>query len=264
MHNYTLITGATSGIGLELAKEFARNGHHLIIVARTAEKLESTVQELKQLAQIEVVPIECDLAKHTSAGELYEQIVNQDLIVDVLVNNAGVGVYGEFTKTDAADELSMLNLNVISLTLLTKYFLESMVERNQGKILNIASLAAFEPGPLMSVYYASKSYVLHFTEALAEELERHSGITVSAVCPGPTDTDFAEKAGATQARLFNIPGFVMQPEDVAKAAYQGLMDKERVIIPGWQNKVSRQMERILPRTWLTKLYERLNEPVEGK
>src|SRR6201986_3308991 len=182
-----LITGASGGIGLELARLFAADGHDLVLVARSAGKLSSLAEELAGRHNVGVRVIPADLAGAEAPGDIFDELRRDGVSVDALVNNAGVGSYGLFAETDLRTELDLLQINVVALTHLTKLFLPAMIARRRGYVMNVASTAAFQPGPLMAVYYASKAYVLSLSEALAAELKR-TGVRVTALCPGPTNT----------------------------------------------------------------------------
>jgi short-subunit dehydrogenase len=252
-----LITGATSGIGLELAKIFAREGYPLVLVARGREKLLQLKEEFERSHDVPVKIIEKDLSKDTAPMEIYEELKREAIRVRILVNNAGSGVLGKFAATDLKAELDMIQLNVTSLTHLTKLFLRDMVADRSGKILNVASTAAFQPGPLMAVYYASKAYVLSFTEALANELEG-SGVTATALCPGPTFTDFQKRSGMENTRLFRS-GLTMDAATVAKAGFRGLMMGKTVVVPGWKNRIMVASLRLAPRGLVTKVVRDIQE-----
>jgi short-subunit dehydrogenase len=185
------------------------------------------------------------------AKELFDFLHNENIPIEVLVNNAGFGLGGEFSETELARELEMIQVNIGALTHLTKLFLPPMVRARTGRILNVASTAAFQPGPLMAVYYATKAYVLSFSQALAEEL-RNTGVTVTALCPGPTQTDFAEAAQMTNSRLFTTFG-VADADDVARYGVRSMLRGKRLAIPGIRNKVLAQANRIAPRALSAKL-----------
>jgi short-subunit dehydrogenase len=239
-----LITGASSGIGLELSRLFARNGYDEILVARRRESLEPLVNELATAHGVRIVPVAQDLARPAAAAAVYDEATASGLSVGCLVNNAGVGLYGAFTETSLAAELDMIQLNVMSLVHLTKLCLPDMVRRRRGRVLNVASTAAFLPGPGMAVYYATKAFVLSFSEGIAEEV-RDSGVTVTALCPGPTRSGFQDKAKMQASRL--MQGSFMDASDVAAAGYRGMLQGRRVIIPGVQNKMVPHLVRVLPR-----------------
>src|SRR5882724_11077920 len=195
-----LITGASGGIGYDLAKLFARDGYGLVLVARNKQKLDENAPELRKLGSPWVINYATDLAELEAPEELFAYTERASIQVDVLVNNAGYGVHGAFSKTNLDDELEMMQLNMVALTHLTKLYLPQMIARRQGKIMQVASTAAFQSGPFMAVYFASKAYVLSFSEALYEEL-RGTGVTVTALCPGPTKTGFADRAGMRSTKL---------------------------------------------------------------
>ena len=241
-----LITGASGGIGLELAKLFAADDHDLVIVARSSEKLQQIAQEFRAQNGISVEPLAKDLSQPQAAAEIFAQVQ----ACDVLVNNAGFATYGKFVETDLTEELAELQLNIVTLTELTKLFLPGMAERNFGRILNVASTAAFQPGPLMAVYYASKAYVLSFSEAIADELHG-TGVTVTCLCPGATATGFQDRAAMENVRLFKL--MVADASSVAKAGYDGLMKGKTLVIPGVKNKVLAMSTRFSPRKLVTKI-----------
>jgi short-subunit dehydrogenase len=216
-----LVTGASSGIGRELARLIAADGQHLILVGRSADSLASFARELVAASGVEVLSIVEDLATPGAAGRVFDSVQKHALVVTTLVNNAGAGVYGEFAETRLEDELQIIALNVSALVSLTKLFLPDMLRRKSGRILQVASTAAFVPGPNMAVYYATKAFVLSFSEALRDEL-RESPVTVSVLCPGPTATNFHHRAGAIGSRLFT--GVVMNAAEVAAVGYRGLVD----------------------------------------
>lgn len=250
-----LITGASRGIGYELARRFARAGHDLVLVARDRDALSRAAGELAP-SGVSVRTISCDLARPGSPSELFQEIQQQSVAVEVLVNNAGFGTFGPFAEGELATELEMMQLNVISLTHLTKLFLREMLPRGRGRILNVASTAAFQPGPLMAVYFATKAHVLSFSEALANEL-RGSGVTVSVLCPGPTRSGFQERAGMERSRLFRWG--VMDAAVVADAAYEGLMSGRTLIIPGLKNKLLAFSVRLGPRALIPHIVRKLQE-----
>jgi short-subunit dehydrogenase len=252
-----LITGASAGIGAELAKVFGEHKHDVILVARRQDSLEALAGQIEGRSGVRATVFPADLAQPGAPAELFEAIRGAELDVDILVNNAGFGLGGEFIETDLDTELRMIQVNVTALTYLTKLFLPPMVQRRSGGVLNVASTAAFQPGPLMSVYYASKAYVLSFTEAIAEEL-RDSGVVVTALCPGPTATEFAEIAHVGQSRLFAF-GTVADARSVAKFGYDSLQRGVRVAIPGTQNKLLAQARRVVPRGVATRVVRLIQE-----
>ncbi|MES2454238.1 MAG: SDR family oxidoreductase [Bacteroidota bacterium] len=243
-NQYALITGATSGIGYELAKLFAADGYNLVIVARDQDHLDARAAELKQNG-VSVIPIAKDLFDPEEAFALYADLQSQGIAIDVLVNNAGQGVYGEFEETDIDRELDIINLNISSLVVLTKLFLKDMVEQNSGKILNTASIASKTPGPWQAVYHGTKAFVLSFTEAIREEL-RDTEITVTALMPGVTDTDFFNKADMLDSKAVQDKEAMADPADVAKDGYEALMAGKDKIISGFKNKVQVGMGNLMP------------------
>lgn len=245
-----LITGASAGIGLELARIFAREGYGLTLVARRREQLNELAAELKP-APVQVIAK--DLTITGAAEEVYREAPK----VDVLVNNAGYGIYGPFVKTSLNDELGMLQLNMIVPVVLTKLYLPAMVASSSGRILNVASTAAFQSGPLMALYYASKAFLLSFSEAIANELEG-TGVTVTTLCPGPTATEFSARTKLDNSRLFKRMK-VMDARTVAEAGYRGLMAGKTVVVPGLLNKALVQSLRISPRSVVTTIARKMQE-----
>ncbi|MBI5215308.1 MAG: SDR family oxidoreductase [Ignavibacteriae bacterium] len=252
-----LITGASSGIGLELAKVFARNGHNLVLVARDEQRLTLVAEELKAIHDITCQVISYDLSLPTSAGDLYRVLQAKEITVEVLVNNAGFGTWGKFWELDEEKEKSEMNLNMVNLALLTKYVLREMIARGEGKIMNVASVAAFLPGPKMSVYYATKAFVRSFSEALSEEV-KGTGITVSTLCPGPTETEFQHHAGMANMHLLKSV-FMMNANSVAESAYAGMIEGKRIIIPGVLNKLLVFCIRFLPQKILLAIVHSLHK-----
>jgi hypothetical protein len=249
-----LVTGASSGIGLSLARRFAADGHDLVLVARSAGKLDELARELRAANGVGVTVIPADLAKPGAAAELAGELERRGIAVDVLVNNAGYGLFGAFTETDLATELAMIQVNIVALTELTKRLLPAMVARRRGRVLNVASTAAFQPGPLMAVYYATKAYVLSFSEALAEELDG-SGVTVTALCPGPTASGFQAAAQLEASKL--VAGKKLPDADsVAKVGYDALWKGRRVVIPGTNNWILAQSVRFLPRNTVARIVKK--------
>ena len=246
-----LVTGGSGGIGLELAKVLARNGFDIALVARSRDTLEAAAGQLEGQHDVKVHVFAADLRRPEAPEAISNFLSNENVPIEVLVNNAGFGLGGEFADTDLDRELEMIQVNISALTHLTKLFLTPMIKRKSGRILNLASTAAFQPGPLQAVYYASKAYVLSFSEALAEEL-RDTGVTVTALCPGPTRTDFASTAGVSNSRLFTLFG-VAQADDVAEFGFQAMMAGKRVAIPGFRNKLVAQANRFSPRALTTKV-----------
>jgi short-subunit dehydrogenase len=252
-----LVTGASSGIGADLARELAQGGHDLVLSARGEGKLRALADELEQAHGVTAHVIGADLAEAGAADKLVAELARRQLTVDILVNNAGYALYGPFAETDAADELRMIQLNIVALTQLTKLLVPGMLAKKQGRVLNVASTAAFQPGPLMAVYYASKAYVLSFSEALANECAG-SGVTVTALCPGPTRTNFQARAQMEDSKLVRGKE-IMTSAEVARIGYRALMKGKAVIIPGASNKMMAQAVRFLPRSTVTKLVRSAQE-----
>ena len=246
-----LVTGGSGGIGLELAKVLARSGFDITLVARKRDTLEAAAGQLEGQYDVKVHVFAADLRRSNAPESIFDFLVNESIPIEILVNNAGFGLGGEFAETDVTRELEMIQVNIVALTHLTKLFLPAMIKRKSGHILNLASTAAFQPGPLMAVYYATKAYVLSFSEALAEEL-RNSGVTVTALCPGPTRSDFASTARVGNSRLFTLFG-VADAADVAEFGVQSMLQGKRVAIPGIKNKIVAQANRFSPRALTTKV-----------
>ena len=252
-----LITGASGGIGLELARLFAAGGYDLVLVARSADKLEELAGELRKHGGA-VRVLAKDLARPESPEEVFRALEAAGVAVDVLVHTAGFATYGPFVEIDLGRELEELQLNVVTLTHLTKKLLPGMLARRRGGVLNVASTAGFQPGPLMAVYYATKAYVISFSEALAEELSG-TGVTVSVLCPGPTATGFQRRAGMEASKLFSGMLQVADAAAVARAGYEGFRAGKRIVIPGLLNKVGVQSIRVSPRALAAKLVKRMQE-----
>lgn len=250
----TLITGASAGIGAELAKVFAANGHDLVLVARRRDALEALAGTLEGKHGITATVIVDDLGDPEAPERIFAAARDARIEVDVLINNAGFGLGGEFSETPIEREITMVQVNVTALMHLTKLFVAPMLKRRAGYVMNVASTAAFFPGPLQSVYYASKAFVLSFSQALAEELAP-SGISVTCLCPGPTETEFAQVAGMKSVRLPNLD--VADAADVAEFGYHALMNGTRVAVPGARNKLVVQAQRFVPRRIVAKAMERM-------
>jgi short-subunit dehydrogenase len=255
-----LITGASSGIGLELAHLFARDGYRLVLVARNRSILRQLGDDLQSRYGITVRIEPKDLAHPASPAELYQELQESGIVLDVLVNNAGFGGAGDFLSTKWDHEAEMMQVNMVALTHLTKLFLPQIRAR-EGMIMNVASTAAFQPGPFMAVYYASKAYVLSFTEALAEEL-RGSGVKVSCLCPGPVKTNFQKRAYLEGTAMINSP-LMVDVQEVARIGYEGLKQGKRIVIPGWKNRAGVELLRISPREMVTKVVRKLQEKKNG-
>ncbi|MFT7622928.1 MAG: short-subunit dehydrogenase [Myxococcota bacterium] len=252
-----LITGASSGLGLELARLFAADGHNLVLVARREDRLRQLADELSAKHSIVAHVVAADLSDPGSPAVIQEQLESQGIQVDYLVNNAGFGSTGFFAKLDHGWEMAQVQVNMVALTDLTHRFLGPMVQRGRGRVLNIASTASFQPGPFMAVYYATKAYVLHFSEALAHEL-RKSPVTVTAHCPGPTATEFGEVSGNGKNRLFQLA--VADAESVCRHAYKSMMSGRAMAVPGLLNWLGAFLVRLSPRVAVRWLAARLNRP----
>jgi len=250
LNRYTLITGGTEGIGLEVAKLFATDKHNLIIVARNQDKLEDIKIRFEKEYKITVEIIQIDLCMDKFCEKIIKTVEEKNLIVDNLINNAGIGSFGLFSEAQDGFEEKLININIIALTTLTKYFLKDMIKRGEGGILNVASTAAFIGGPKMSMYYSSKAYVLSLTEALHDEV-KNLGIRVSCLCPGPVKTSFQEKAGINKSE--KAKKYLMDASKVAEEAYLGFIKGRAIIIPGYKNKVLTLGCKLIPRAWSRKI-----------
>lgn len=253
MKNAVLISGPTSGIGFEMAKIFSEKGFNLILVGRNKERLEKISRELEnEKCKCEIVV--ADLSDSKIHKKIFEQTKNHE--VEILVNNAGFGLYGEFLETDLEKEIEMIQVNIVALTTLTKLFLPQMVQRKRGKILNVASTAAFQAGPLMAVYYATKTYVLHFSEAISEELIG-SGVSVTALCPGPTESGFQKEANMDSSIEVLQKRNLMDAKSVARIGYNALMKNKVIEVAGFRNKLTSELVRIIPRSMTRKIVKRI-------
>jgi uncharacterized protein len=259
LHNvrYALITGATNGIGYELAKLFASDGYNLVIVARTEADLHERTAEFKQQYEIDVIPIQKDLFEKNAAFEIHDEIKSRNIVVDILVNDAGQGQFGLFVESDIHRQLDIIQLNISSLTTLTYLFLKDMVARNEGKILQLASIASQLPGPWQAVYHATKAYVLSFTEALIREL-KDSPVTITALQPGATDTDFFNKAEMQESKILDTK--LSDPVQVAKDGYEALMKGDDKIVSGFKNKVMVGMSNIMPEKTVAAQMDKMQRP----
>jgi len=246
-----LVTGASSGIGYELVKILAMEGHDVALVARSADQLEKIAADLRGDFGVRAIVVPADLSDPDTPDRVFSHLREAEFQVDVLVNNAGFGSLGRFVRADTGSQVDMVQVNVSALTHLTRLYAERMVERRQGRIMNVASTAAFQPGPHMAVYFATKAYVLSLSEALAEEL-RHTGVTVTALCPGPTTTGFQKRAGMEHAP---VGGAMVTggASGVARAGFTGMMRGRRVVIPGLFNRLGTMLPRLLPRALATRV-----------
>ena len=255
-----LITGASAGIGRELAHLFAQDGYDLVLVARNARGLAQLRDELENKFRIKVRAFPLDLTAHSAPQFLFDQLSADGIPIQFLINNAGYGKHGFFGQIPVEDSLGQIHLNVVALTALTRLFLAPMLERQSGRILNVASTAGFQPGPLMAVYYATKAYVISFSEALANELAG-SGVTVTCLCPGATDTEFQKRAGTEETVLFRKMR-PMRADRVAQDGYTALMRGKSLVISGFRNWLVAESLRISPRRLVTAISRKISEKVE--
>ena len=250
-----LITGSSSGIGLHLAHEFAKHGHAVVLVARVKEELLEVAEQLRAETGLEAIVIAKDLEDPNAPQEIFDELQSAGVSVEILVNNAGHGQHGHFWEIPLEKDLSMMRLNMEATLRMTKLFLPPMLARKSGRIMNNASVGGFEPGPMLAVYHATKAFVLSLTEALATELN-DTGITVTALCPGPTDTDFFPKADMMATRAFQ---HAMAPQDVAEAGYKAVMSGDRVVVPGGMNKALVFARRFMTEGGQAKMNEKMME-----
>lgn len=252
-----LITGASNGIGLELAKVHASKGGDLVLVARSKSKLDELKIELENQYKIKVYTIGKDLSANNSAQEVYDETTKQKLKIDYLINNAGFGDFGMFAETDWNKELQMINLNITTLTQFTKLYLQDMVKRRNGKIMNVASTAAFQSGPTMAVYYATKAYVLNFSEAVNNEVS-DKGVTITTLCPGATESGFQAAAAMEESNL--VKGKKLpSSKTVAEYGYTSMMKGKVVAIHGIMNYIMANSVRFLPRSLVVKLTRKIQD-----
>ncbi|CAM3075688.1 SDR family NAD(P)-dependent oxidoreductase [Streptobacillus ratti] len=254
-NSYILITGASSGIGMEIAQNYAKKGKNLILVARRIDILEKFKEKYRD---IDIHVIQKDLSLISSAKEIYEYTKSKNLFVEILINNAGVGLFGDFSETSLDKEIDMINLNILSLVSLTKLYLQDMLKYDRGKILNVSSIASFMPGPKMSIYYATKSFVTSFTNAISHEL-KDSNIKVSILAPGATSTEFVKSSNLENSKLFDNMR-VASPKNVADYALKHI--GKRMIIPGILNKITVFLVRFVPVKLLMIFVEKIQERKE--
>ena len=252
-----LITGASNGIGLELAKVHASKGGNLVLVARNKSKLDELKTELENKYKITVYTIGKDLSAEDSALEVYNETKKQNIQIDYLINNAGFGDFGMFTDTDWNKELQMINLNITTLTQFTKLYLQDMVKRGSGKIMNVSSTAAFQSGPTMAVYYATKAYVLSFSEAISNEVS-DKGVTITTLCPGATESGFQAAAAMEESALVKGKKLPTSKE-VAEYGYASMMKGKTVAIHGMLNYLMANSVRFAPRAWVVKLTRKIQD-----
>lgn len=257
--NAALVTGASRGIGRALAREFAAHGHDLVLVARNEPELNAVAEEIRATHGVTTKVMVADLAQPDTPDQVFSRLESEGPPIDILVNNAGFGIYGKFLDADWREDRDLLQVNIVALTHLTKRFAKPMVARGRGRILNVASTGAFQPGPLMTTYYASKAYVLSFSEALNNELEG-TGVTATALCPGVTASNFQERARMHDARI--VQGklmTMMDAETVARVGYRGSMRGKPIVIPGFMNRALAFAVRLSPRAVVTKIVRQMME-----
>jgi uncharacterized protein len=254
-----LVTGASSGIGKAFAEVLAKEGYNLVLIARREKRLKAVKKDLEEKHNVTVMVIAKDLAAHDSTEMVFSLLQKKKLTVDILINNAGFGDYGFFLDRDWGKQKQMIQLNIIALTHFTKLFAQEMVKNGSGRIVNVASIASFFPGPLMSVYYATKSFVLHFSEALANEV-RESGVTVTALCPGVTESEFQVAADMKRSKVAR--GGFPTSMDVALFGYKAMMRGDVVAIYGWKNKMIVFLARVLPRSLTVFLLRKFQDVVK--
>ena len=257
MRKAALITGATSGIGLELSKVFARNGYDLVLVARDEDSLTRAAKELETESHVSIKTIARDLSNPSSAQEVFNQTSSLGIQIDVLVNNAGAGLNGYFMENRIEDEMAIIQLNIASLAVFCHLFGREMARRGSGRILNVASTAAFQPGPFMSNYYASKAYVFMLSEGLRNELKR-DGVVLTTLCPGPTQTGFFERANMKYTVIAHVP-YMLKPAKVAEIGYAALMNGKKIVIVGMINRLLAFSTRLSPRGMLISIARFLNQ-----
>lgn len=261
-NEYALVTGATSGIGYELAKQFASNGYDLVMVARNHDELKTRADEFKSFG-INVITIAKNLFIEEDAYSLYSELKLNGISPSILVNDAGQGVYGKFQDTDLHREVDIVNLNIVSVLILTKMFLKDRLPKGSGKILNLASIASKAPGPWHSVYHGTKAFVLSWSEAIREEL-KDTGITVTALLPGPTDTDFFNKADMNESKILEDKDNLASPEEVAIDGFNALMNGDDKVVSGLKNKLTVAMSNIATDSMAAHRMGEMQKPVNEK
>ena len=259
-NKYVLITGASGGIGYELAKLFAKDQYNLVLVSRNQQELDAKAEELKTFG-VDVITLSKDLFRREDTFSLIEDIKNTGITIDILVNDAGQGLYGEFKDTDLQRELDIIELNISSVVILTKHFLKEMIAANSGKILNLASIASKLPGPWQSVYHGTKAFILSFTEAIREE-NKDTDITITALMPGATDTDFFNKADMQDSKMVEDESSLSDAADVAKDGYEALFAGKDKIISGFKNKVQVGLGNALPDSVVAHNMNEQQKPVD--
>ena len=252
-----LITGATMGIGYELTKLFAKDSYNLVLVARNKDKLYEIKEKFNKKYNVDILVIVKDLSVPNAAIEIFNETIEKQIVIDVLVNNAGIGHFGKFHNEDLSKISDILQINIVSLTQLTRLFVEGMVKRKEGKILNVSSMAAFQPGPYMAVYYASKAFVQSFSEAITNEL-KGTGVTVTTLCPGPTRTGFQKEVGSEGSKLSKLK-MLSSPKKVAKDGYRALQAGKEVEVPGLLNASLINTSKVIPRKAKIQIVSKLQE-----
>ncbi len=257
MKKTALITGASLGFGVEFAKNFAKDGHNLVLVARSIDKLNALATEIKSQYNVEVLVMGKDLSKMEQVQSIYDELQAKNIHIDFLVNNAGFGDYAFFHEAEYAKLEQMIDLNIKALTKLSHLFVKTMVTKGAGKIMNVASTAAFQPGPMMAVYYATKAYVLYLGEAMKNELEG-TGVTITTLCPGASETGFQNAADLHESKL--VKGKKLPTaKEVADFGYKAMMKGEMTVIEGTMNWINAQASRFLPRNWVLKVVRMVQE-----
>ena len=258
--DYALITGGTSGIGYELAKLLAQDHYNLVLVARDENELTRVADEFNEQYDADTVTIPKNLFNPEHAFELYDEVKGMGIDVEILINDAGQGHYGEFKDTDIRRELDIINLNVSSVVVLTKLFLQEMIQKGHGRIMNLSSIASKTPGPWHSVYHGTKAFIQSFTEAVRSEM-KDSGVTITALLPGATSTDFFNKAGMNDAKIVQ-EGKLDDAAEVAKDGYAALMDGDDMVVSGFKNKVQVAMSNVTPDARLADKMKKTQEPAK--
>jgi len=253
-----LITGASSGIGYEIAKCFAEEGHNLILVARSQSELRAIADDFEARYGVQAMPIAKDLFARGAAEELYQEIKEAGITVNFLVNDAGQGVYGKFAETDLTQELDIIQLNVVSLVVLTKLFLRDMLKRNEGRILQLASIVSREPAPYAAVYSGTKAFIYNFSHSISEEIA-NTNVTMTALRPGATDTDFFRKAKMEDATIVQ-EGKLGPADKVARDGYEALMRGDREVVSGIPNKIQDLIGNVLPEKTVAKRSKKMHQP----
>ncbi|MFA5011819.1 MAG: SDR family oxidoreductase [Ignavibacteria bacterium] len=245
MKKTALITGASAGLGVEFAKNFAKEGYNLVLAARRTERMEKLANDLIKRHNVKIKVLGKDLCHMIEVQSIFDTLQEENIHIDLLVNNAGFGDWGYFHESDWKKVESMIDVNIKTVTKLTYLFMRPMIEKGEGKILNVASMAAFQPGPMMAVYYATKAYVLSFSEAISKEV-KGKGISVTILCPGPTETEFQSSANLGKSKLFKLTR-IPSAKEVADFGYREMMKESLTVVPGLLNKLVVQFIRFSPR-----------------